>query len=196
MLAGAAELVRTDGSTSRELLQLARLFNLAVAPLAESAAAAIRRDPPPSRRRRGDPARGPRVVASPCSRTWCSTPGGAACSGCSPPGARPSAATRLSASPTSPGSPPSCAGTTTGGWRALDRLEAVAFDVVARHGGRVIKTIGDEVMWVHPEPAGMVAITIDLARAAAADPTLPAAAHRRRLGRRPWRPGATASAWP
>jgi adenylate cyclase len=60
------------------------------------------------------------------------------------------------------------------GWLdALDTLEAVAFDVVASHGGRVVKTIGDEVMWVHPDPEGMVATCTVLATAAAAHPSLP-----------------------
>lgn len=55
----------------------------------------------------------------------------------------------------------------------LDRLETVVFDIVAAHGGRVIKTIGDEVMWIHPEPEGMVATCLAIAAAFEGDPTLP-----------------------
>jgi adenylate cyclase len=171
MLAGAAELVRSGRFDEAELLQLARLFNLAVAPLAESAAHSIRRGRPP-----GDDGdalledlessialfedvvlhtwrrRLLRVLASGRTTERCDEAVGFA----------------------------DLAGFTAlvrrddDGWLcALDRLEAVAFDVVARHGGRVIKTIGDEVMWVHPEPGGMVAIVVDLAAAAAADEALP-----------------------
>ncbi len=35
----------------------------------------------------------------------------------------------------------------------VDRFEAVASDVVAERGGRVIKTVGDEVMFAADEPA-------------------------------------------
>jgi adenylate cyclase len=34
----------------------------------------------------------------------------------------------------------------------VGRFEAIAYDVVAEHGGRVVKTIGDEVMFVHDHP--------------------------------------------
>ena len=171
MLAGAAELVRSGRFDEPELLTLARLFNLAVAPLAESAAHSIQR----SRPGEGDSAvlledlessialfedvvlhtwrrRLLRVLASGRLTERCDEAVGFA----------------------------DLAGFTAlvrrddDAWLvALDRLEAVAFDVVARHGGRVIKTIGDEVMWVHHEPAGMVAIAVDLQQAAGADPALP-----------------------
>ena len=171
MLAGATELVRSGRLAEAELLQLARLVNLAVAPLAESAAQSIRRT-----RSVGDDGdvrledmessialfedvvlhswrrRLLRVLAS--GRT---TERGDEAVGFA-----------------------DLAGFTAlvraddGVWlTALDRLEAVAFDVVARHGGRVIKTIGDEVMWVHPDAEGMAATAIDMAVAAAADPALP-----------------------
>ena len=36
----------------------------------------------------------------------------------------------------------------------VGRFETIAFDVVADHGGRVVKMIGDEVMFLHDEPCG------------------------------------------
>lgn len=47
----------------------------------------------------------------------------------------------------------------------VDRFEALAFDTVAQHGGRVIKMIGDEVMFVVDEPATGVEIGLTLAEA-------------------------------
>ena len=171
VLAAAAELLRQGRLDEGDLLQLARLFNLGSAPLAEAAAAAIRRERPPTddgdvlledlessiatfedvllhtwRRRLL------RVLASGRTAERCEEGVGFA----------------------------DLAGFTAlvrrddDGWlRALDRLEAVAFDVVATHGGRVVKTIGDEVMWVHPTPEGTIATCVDLATAAEADGDLP-----------------------
>lgn len=45
----------------------------------------------------------------------------------------------------------------------VDRFEALAFDTVAKHGGRVIKMIGDEVMFVVDEPEAGVEIGLALA---------------------------------
>ena len=47
----------------------------------------------------------------------------------------------------------------------VDRFEATAYDLVASHGGRVVKMIGDEVMFevAHPLPA--VELALDLAAA-------------------------------
>jgi adenylate cyclase len=45
----------------------------------------------------------------------------------------------------------------------VDRFAALAFDIVARHGGRVIKMIGDEVMFVVDEPETGVEIGLSLA---------------------------------
>ena len=171
VLVAAADVVRDGRVHEAELLQLARLFNLAAAPLAEAAAAAIRRDRPVTddgnvlledlessiatfedvmlhtwRRRLL------RVLASGRTAERCEEGVGFA----------------------------DLVGFTSlvrrddDGWLcALDRLEAVAFDVVASSGGRVVKTIGDEVMWVHPTPEGTVATCVALAEAAADDPNLP-----------------------
>jgi adenylate cyclase len=47
----------------------------------------------------------------------------------------------------------------------VDRFEATAYDVVGRHGGRVIKMIGDEVMFEAADPATGIEIGLDLADA-------------------------------
>jgi len=41
-------------------------------------------------------------------------------------------------------------------------------------GGRVIKNIGDEVMFVTPDPPSACRIALDLGRSLAADPSIPA----------------------
>ena len=56
----------------------------------------------------------------------------------------------------------------------VQRFEAIASDVVTAHGGRVIKTVGDEVLFVHADPAPAAAIALDLVEALADDPLLPA----------------------
>lgn len=43
----------------------------------------------------------------------------------------------------------------------LDRFEAVTFDLVAAAGGSLIKTIGDEILYTHPDPAAGVGIALD-----------------------------------
>lgn len=47
----------------------------------------------------------------------------------------------------------------------VERFETTAFDIVSGHGGRVVKTIGDEVMFEASEPAAAVSIALDLAHA-------------------------------
>lgn len=170
VLSAAAELVRTRQFDEAELLQLARMFNLAAAPLAEAAAVSLRRHPPdtPSgelllegldegiaqfedvllhawRRRLL------RVLSSGRTSERCDEAVGFA----------------------------DVAGFTAlvrrgdEAWLAtLDRLEAVVFDVVAGRGGRVIKTIGDEVMWVHDDPTTMVDACVEIAAVVAADDVL------------------------
>jgi adenylate cyclase len=52
------------------------------------------------------------------------------------------------------------------------RFEAVSANVVLRQGGRVIKTVGDEVLFVADTPQEALDIAVDLADAMAADPAL------------------------
>jgi adenylate cyclase len=57
----------------------------------------------------------------------------------------------------------------------VERFESLAYDVVAAHGGRVIKMIGDEVMFaVGPARAGGL-IALEIAAACAGDPLIPSA---------------------
>ena len=57
--------------------------------------------------------------------------------------------------------------------RLVQRFEATASDVVASHGGRIIKTVGDEVLFVAWPPAAAAGIALDLAAEMEADPLLP-----------------------
>ncbi len=57
--------------------------------------------------------------------------------------------------------------------RLVYRFETVSSDVILRQGGRVIKTVGDEVLFVGDTAAQAVHIALDLAEAMAADPMLP-----------------------
>jgi adenylate cyclase len=57
--------------------------------------------------------------------------------------------------------------------RLVQRFEATASDVVASHGGRIIKTVGDEVLFVAWPPAAAAGIALDLAAEMDADPLLP-----------------------
>ncbi len=57
--------------------------------------------------------------------------------------------------------------------RMVQRFELLASDVVTEHGGRVIKTVGDEVLFVHAEVAAAAAIALDLVDAMAEDEILP-----------------------
>jgi adenylate cyclase len=55
----------------------------------------------------------------------------------------------------------------------VQRFEALASDIVAAHGGRVIKTVGDEVLFAAATPAQAAAIALDIADAMAEDQLLP-----------------------
>ena len=57
--------------------------------------------------------------------------------------------------------------------RVVQRFEALASDVVTAHGGRVIKTVGDEVLFVAMAAAPAAAIALDLVEAMAEDDVLP-----------------------
>lgn len=57
--------------------------------------------------------------------------------------------------------------------RVVQRFESVASDAVTRHGGRVIKTVGDEVLFVASEPRAGADIAVDLVEAMGADDVLP-----------------------
>ena len=46
--------------------------------------------------------------------------------------------------------------------RLVQRFELLASDVITEHGGRVIKTVGDEVLFVHTDAAAASAIALDL----------------------------------
>lgn len=52
------------------------------------------------------------------------------------------------------------------------RFEEISYDIVAMHRGRVVKTIGDEVMFVVNDPVSAARIGIDLAEAYADDELL------------------------
>ena len=54
----------------------------------------------------------------------------------------------------------------------VDRFESLAFDVVGRLGGRVVKMIGDEVMFVADDVAAAAEIAITLSETYADDETL------------------------
>lgn len=55
----------------------------------------------------------------------------------------------------------------------VQRFEELASDVVTTHGGRIIKTVGDEVLFVHAEADAAAAIGLDLVDSMAEDPLLP-----------------------
>jgi len=57
--------------------------------------------------------------------------------------------------------------------RVVQRFEALASDVVTAHGGRVIKTVGDEVLFVAIGAGPAAAIALDLVEAMADDDVLP-----------------------
>lgn len=56
--------------------------------------------------------------------------------------------------------------------RVVGRFEAIAYDVVRRHGARVVKTIGDEVMFLADDPRSAADLALDLARTYRDDPDL------------------------
>ena len=55
----------------------------------------------------------------------------------------------------------------------VQRFETLATDIVTAHGGRVIKTVGDEILFVHKEVAPAAAIALDLVDTMAEDELLP-----------------------
>ncbi len=55
----------------------------------------------------------------------------------------------------------------------VQRFESLASDVVTAHGGRVIKTVGDEVLFVHRQVSPAAAIAIDLVETMRDDTLLP-----------------------
>jgi adenylate cyclase len=55
----------------------------------------------------------------------------------------------------------------------VDRFEALAYEQITRHGGRVVKMIGDEVMFSADVPAGAAEIALALVAAYAGDAALP-----------------------
>jgi adenylate cyclase len=57
----------------------------------------------------------------------------------------------------------------------VSRFEELAYDTVAEHGGRVVKTIGDEVMFVAADSADAARIALRLTERSAVDELLPEA---------------------
>ena len=55
----------------------------------------------------------------------------------------------------------------------VTRFEELAYDTVAQQGGRVVKTIGDEVMFVAEEPSAAARIALRLTQSSAVDEILP-----------------------
>ncbi|MFC7219118.1 adenylate/guanylate cyclase domain-containing protein [Streptomyces polyrhachis] len=55
----------------------------------------------------------------------------------------------------------------------LGRFEALAGDVIADHGGRLVKTIGDEVLFTADTPDAAAEIALELTERAAADEVVP-----------------------
>lgn len=53
------------------------------------------------------------------------------------------------------------------------RFESLASDVVSTHGGAVVKTVGDEVLFSHTSVEGAARIAFDLLDQAAADDLIP-----------------------
>jgi adenylate cyclase len=55
----------------------------------------------------------------------------------------------------------------------LDAFETLATEAVGEHGGRIVKTIGDEVLFQADDPASAAQIALELLEAAAKHPDLP-----------------------
>lgn len=55
----------------------------------------------------------------------------------------------------------------------VGRFEAVSRDVISVGGGRVVKTVGDEIMFLADSPADGAQIAVSLAETITADPALP-----------------------
>jgi adenylate cyclase len=57
----------------------------------------------------------------------------------------------------------------------VSRFEEIAYDTVAEHAARVVKMIGDEVMFVSEDPAAAAHIALRLSERSAVDEVLPEA---------------------
>ncbi|GAA3620688.1 adenylate/guanylate cyclase domain-containing protein [Marihabitans asiaticum] len=57
----------------------------------------------------------------------------------------------------------------------VQRFELLATDIITAHGGRVVKTVGDEVMFLTPDVLPAAAIALDLCEAITDDDLLPEA---------------------
>ena len=57
--------------------------------------------------------------------------------------------------------------------RVVQRFEGLASEIVTQHGGRVIKTVGDEAMFVAQDPRDGASIALDLVAAIAEEKLLP-----------------------
>lgn len=55
----------------------------------------------------------------------------------------------------------------------VSRFEALASDIVSVHGGAVVKTVGDEILFTHQQVELAAAIALDLVDAVQADPIIP-----------------------
>jgi adenylate cyclase len=55
----------------------------------------------------------------------------------------------------------------------LDAFETLATETIGQHGGRIVKTIGDEVLFQADDPAAAAEIALELLEAAAEHPDLP-----------------------
>jgi adenylate cyclase len=55
----------------------------------------------------------------------------------------------------------------------VERFESRSADVVAKHGGRVIKTLGDEIFFVAADPAAAAEVSLSLLTEHEADETVP-----------------------
>ena len=57
----------------------------------------------------------------------------------------------------------------------IERFAALAHEIVVRAGGRIVKTIGDEVMFIADRPQSGAQIALELSAASTRDPVLPQA---------------------
>ena len=57
----------------------------------------------------------------------------------------------------------------------VERFEAIAYDVIAVNGGRMIKMIGDEVMFAVTDPPAACRVALEIAEACDADALIPSA---------------------
>jgi adenylate cyclase len=58
---------------------------------------------------------------------------------------------------------------------ALTGFETAAWDIASAHGGRIVKLIGDEAMFMAPSGTDTARIALELCRAVSADAALPEA---------------------